>query len=695
MDAPNPSADHYWCAGPEDEFAAAYWSKVDAQGGLSGYGALASLQRLARRHYFGALPINFIGELPVSSMATRSGDQGQNTEIRVNQFHCCINAKHQIVVAPKLAWGCQATNTNAQSMADADRGASILEYVWKSTPLEMMAEEAEKQSELDGEHFVVTLFNPIGGKMKRMVHPETGQTLEPGAKDEEGKPIPGRIEYEGDFTAYSVPSWDVLRQANAKSWEASPWRSAKIPRNRWDLIAQYPAMKEEILKVPAATTTIGDQSSLVSTSDPDSVVCHYFFHDKTPAVPRGLQAVLLSATCVLQFEELEKCYEHSPVSRCVAKNLPGTPYGYTSSWEGMGIQDLITDVESSLATNIVTFAKQMISAESGTDLPVDQIGNGPSVLYRNPGSEAPEAVQLYAVTAEMLQQPGRYTQSMRAVFGLNDMAFGEPPQGPPNAQAWALLATANITNNSDEQRHYIDFVRSIGRSVLSIIKEKYSEPRKVAIVGKFGPATPEQDTFDQGDFEGIDDVQVTIDNPLMQTAAGRLPIAQMFMDAGFVQVPEQLESVVATGKLEPMTQVLRNEKNWIATENEMILKGEVPAAMLSDSHQLHIREHKDAMFVPNGRTDQATINAYNAHFQQHVNLAMQMTPQLAQLLGQAVPAPAPMPGAPPGGPSSGPPSKKAAPALKPPGAEAQGEAAKIPVPSAPQGTQPNPAGGPV
>lgn len=684
----------YWCSQDQEAFAKSYFAKVASQTGIDSYGALTSLQRLAYRHYYGALPIGFVGEMPSSAMATRAGNQGENVEIRVNQFHIHVNAKHQIIVAPKLAWGCQATNTNAQSMADASRGASILEFVWKSGPYEQMAISANFGAGLAGEEFLFTYWNKQAGKAQRFVD-ENGQPVVQGAVGPDGQPVKGQVEYQGDIDVYAVPSWDMLRQHGAKSYEASPWGSVKIPRNRYDLIAQYPDMSAEILKIPAATTSTGNQSSLSTGSDPDTVICHYFFHKKVPSLPLGLQAVLLSADCVLEFMALEPCYEHSPIHRFRAKDLKGTPYAYTSAWEAMAIQDLYTDLQSSLATNIVTFAKQMVIAEAGTDLPPDQLGNGPSIIYKPKGSQDPKALDLASAQPEMFKHLDRMKGEMRSTFALNDMAMGEPPQGPPNAQAWALLATANITNNSDEQRNYIEGVRSVGRSMLAIIKAKMDSPRKASIVGNFGAAVPQQEEYDKNSFQGIDDVSVEIDNPLMQTAAGRLPISQMYIDQGFVQVPEQLESLVTTGKLEPMTQVLRNELIFIASENEAILAGNVPSAMITDSHQMHIREHKDAMFIPNGRTNPKVIEAYNAHQQQHFQLALQSDPRILSLLGQAAPQQAaPPPGAggpPPGGPAGA--LKQANPALQPPGSAAQGEASKIRTPSNPIDSPVNPAAG--
>lgn len=654
----------YWCSLEEADFAKEYFSRIGL--GVAGVTFLQRLQLLAHRHFYGALPAEYIGDMPSAAEVTRSGEQGQNVEIRVNKFRAHVNAKHQIIVGPKLTWGAQATNTDAKSLADASRAASILEYMWKSGSFESDAVEAELGAILFGEEFLVTLWNAMGGEAKRY------------DKDS------GQIDYEGNIESVRVASWNVRRDPTARSYEESPWKSAIIPRNKWDLIAKYPAMRDAILAVPPAAV-IGAMvgSTVAPTTDPDKVLCHYFFHERRPSVPLGLQAVMLSADCILEFDALEKCYFRPPIHRCAASTLKGTPYAYTSAWEAMAIQDLMTDIQGSLATNIVTFGKQMLSAESDTDLPVAQLGNGPLIVYRPKGTQPPTALVLAASPPESFKHLDRLNADQRQMLGLNDMAMGEPPQGPPNAQAWALLSTANVTNNSGEQRNFVDFVRSVGRSILAIVKEHFSVARKVAIVGVHGAAVPKQEEFDKADFEGIEDVMVEIANPLMQNTAGRLQIATMNIDRGFVQVPEQLEQLVTTGTMEPMTQTLRDELIYIAGENEELLSGAEVQAMITDSHQMHIREHKAVMFSADARKNPKIIAAASAHIYQHIGMATTTDPRVLALLGQAVPQPpAPPAGSSPGKP--GEPTKGPAETLQQPGAESQDKAQSIKLPTTPE-----------
>ncbi len=644
-------SERYWCDEDSDTFAKEYFSRIKGQ---QAGGFLSRLQRLAFRHFYGALPSGYVGDMPSSGEVQRSGDQGQNVDLRVNWLRAHANAKHQIIVAPKLAWGCQAGNTDSRSMADASRGATILEAEWKRGPYEQQAIAAMLSAIISSEKFVFTYWQSTAGKQSSFT-PEVPATNGVEAQ-------PAKVEYEGDIRSTPVATWDVFRDGTAKSWEGSPWKSVQIATLRWDLIAQYPGYREEILSAPSAPATqmLDGTGAAITVSNDDKVMCHYFFHERTPALPTGLQAVLLSPECVMQFEKLEPCYFVCPIHKFSAGDLEDSPWSYTDFWEAMASQNLATDIQGSLATNIVAFGKQIISAESDANLPIDQIGNGPMVIYRKPGSEPPSAIQLSAQPESAFKHLDSLKADQRLALGLNDVSMGEAPTGAPNAQAWALLATATVTANSGPQRSWVKGVQSMARSILEIFKEKVSVARKTAVVGVHGASVPKQEEWDKSDFEGFEDVTIEIANPLMQTAAGRIQIHDMYKAAGFIQTPEQLAMVVETGQLNPLTQILRNELILIAWENEEILQGRPPPVKISDSHQMHIREHRDPTFNPVGRASPEVNAAADKHINDHLNMLLSMDPRTLAIFGQAAPpAPPPPAGAPgaeskPGAPMSSP-----------------------------------------
>lgn len=610
----------YWAATEDpEEFGQSYFDRA-ASGIVAGTvnATVGLLQLLSHEHYYNALPTGFAGSLPSSAQINRAGEQGENVELTVNWLRSHINAKHQIVVAPTLAWEAQPTNTDSRSLADAARGSSILEYLWKSGTYAEQAVSAVLGSILYGEEFLFTYWSPTAGDQV--------------AYDQETQ----RVSYTGDLKCFNVSSWDVSRDPSAKTYEQSDWLSAHLAVNRWDLIAQFPDHKELILKAAAPLMAGIMGAGINGTTASDKVTAHYFFHKRTPACPKGVQAVLLNEDCVLEFQPLEKCYWKLPIHRVCAGELKGTPYAYSDVWECMAIQDLATDVQGSLATNIVSFGKQLISAESDQDLPVSQIGNGPLVLYRPKGSPPPVALQLTQSPPEAFKHLERLRADQRMILGLNDVAMGDAATQAPNAQAWALLSAAAITANSGLQRSYVKMVESVGRSMLAIFREKASYPRKVAIVGVHGPQLAHNEEYDCSTFEGIEDITVTAANPLSQTAAGRLQLVELFKP--FALTIEQTQSVAETGKLEPLTQGLRDELILIASENESILKGETPAVLITDSHQMHCREHKAATYAIDSRQDPKVTDAANAHIKAHLDVLLNpANAQILKIFGQAIP----------------------------------------------------------
>jgi hypothetical protein len=707
---PTAAEEKYWAARDPKEFAKEYFARIGQQTQGGAYGYLGKLQLIAQRHYWGALPSGYANDMPSSAEAGREGDQGNNVTTRANWIRDAGRARVQIITGPKLSWECTATTTDASSLTDASRGSLILESMWRNGPYESLARDAVEGANVFSEEFLFTPWDDYAGDAYGALpeQPAREATPEvPEQQNEDGSLTPhqpaqpaqpaqeAKVLYKGGVCAYPVAGWNVLRDTSAKSFEQSDWLTVRLDVNRYRLIAKYPAFKTEILKAPAPPlpTAMGISGvNLTTSTNTDKVQVHYFFHKRRPELPKGLQAVMLDADTVLSFDNLEDCYsEPNPfgaIHRMYDSSIKGTPFAYANFWEAMATQDIATDVNQSLATNIVTFGRQMISAVTGTDLAPDQIGNGPVVLYKKQGADDPKAIQLYAPNPEAFKHLDRLRSDIREAFGLNDLNFGEAPTGAPNAQAWALLSSASVTANSEMQSHYVDFVKSIGRSLLAIFKAKATWPQKIALVGKHGPSLATQDEFDKEDFTGISDVSVSIGNPLSQSTAGRLTIAQDEMKQGWVLVPEQYEQLIETGKSQPLTQGLRDELIHIASENEQMLEGETPPAMITDSHQMHVREHKAVSFNAAARANPAVIQAMNQHIQAHLTIMLNTDPRVLAALGQAAPQP---PQQPLGAPQ--PAATAAAKTLTAPGESQQDKTAEVKPPSPPQPPQqpqPNP-----
>ncbi len=140
-----------------------------------------------------------------------------------------------------------------------------------------------------------------------------------------------------------------------------------------------------------------------------------------------------------------------------------------------------------------------------------------------------------------------------------------------------------------------------------------------------------------------------IGNPIQQTAAGRMELAQLFNAAGFIKTPEQLLAVVETGRTDPLTQNLSNQLLLIAEENELIARGETPPVSLYDDARLHLLEHPSVIASMEARQTPGVIDALQAHCAEHIRVLQETDPAILQAIGQA-------PLAPPAPPQGGPPA---------------------------------------
>lgn len=635
----NNTDEMYWCDKAPADFADELCKRLGAELSPTQLGLQQLLLR-AGQYYYGALPwaVSDLGQYgPSSSFMQRTGNQGNQVTLKVNQARQNANAKHQIITNPALTWVAQAVNTDSKSMADAERGTDILENLWKQRGWEAQGISCVLEAIIFGESAVLDLWSHTAGEPLQYAE--------------------GQVLYAGDIRSWNVPTWDLFRDAGVKSYDESPWVCARLSRSKWELVAEYPGQRKEILaraSSPVSRAMVVPTVSPVGPGapDPDAVTVLYFFHRRLPVLPRGLQSVLLGPDLVLQHEPLSDCYaDPLPVHRIAAADILNTPWAYSDYWDSLALQELRDDVESALATNIVAFGRQLLSVEEGQNVSPLQVANGPVLLPRPRGSVPPVPLQFTAQPEGAFEHLDALKRAGREVMGLNDFVVGQVDSAQMNAQYAALMASLAIQQNSDLQKRYVKFTSVRGRGQLKTFRANASVPRKVAIVGEHGPQ--ESVSFTGKDFQALDDVYVTIGAPISQSTGGRLQIAQLNVDQGFVQTPEQLQQVVETGSLKPLTQGLGAELLYIAAENEALLRGEEPEVKITDSHQLHIREHRAPTWSEQARKNPQVNVASDSHIRKHLDFLLNTDPRILAAMGQAAPAPAaPPPGAAPGAQSA-------------------------------------------
>lgn len=617
----------------------------------------------AYQYHFGMSPHG----VHLTSGVSRSGEQGELAEVRVNHLRANSLTVLNLTVAPKITWIPVATNADSASTKQALSAASLLDYYWLDRDVSHYATQAVAHCIPLAEGFVFTPWDDFAGDVV---------AVEPGVPGEDGTPGEEKPIMSGDFAIYNVLSWDVMRDPSKRSWEQSPWFAVNLPQNKYELAARYPEKAEEIL----ACAVEGENDRRDAFGEIEDIPCWYFYHKRSPipVLKNGREAVVLSDGTVLRDGELT--YDSIPLHRVVPDEHFGTPFGYSQYHEGIGLQEATDSLTSAILTNQDAFARQMIAVERGEPFSPEDIG-GAKILYYT--GKKPEALQLTSSPAEAFRFTDILKQDLRRIQGVNDAVQGQlPGDAKLSGAALALLSSQAIQQNSTLQANYVRMVRSIGNCLLTEWKKRTPLPRKIKLVGRSSEFLCREQELSGEDLSNIKDVLVDIGNPLQQTHAGKMELAQMYLRTpGAVTSPEQIEQVVSTGRIEHLTRGSRDELILILDENEQIAEGNIPSVMIHDDHLRHGREHRSTLASVSARENPAIVKASIAHLHEHYKVFFgwpdpmfvppppdPMNPdadpespvmdplyreRMLILVGQQPPPAAPMMGGPPMGPPPG------------------------------------------
>lgn len=622
----------YWAASDASLIGEKLTSKIQAYASDALISGLSERQHRSFRYYFGLNPSG----IHATSQVLRGGENGELAQVRVNHSRALVNTLLNLIVAPKLVWQPKAVNIDYDSLRECELAAAILEYYWVERQVSRYTTRALEEAIVFAESFIHLDWQAAGGET--YAHDGEAETKT------------------GDIRVTNIPSWDVIRDPNKQSFDACDWFIVRFPENKWDLAAQHPEQAEQILNVPAESRL--DATGTMKTSDTDDVACHVLYHKRTPALPMGREVAFLADGTVLRDTELS--YETLPLFRVSAGEITGTPYGYTSFLDILGVQELMDSLHTTIASNQDALGGQTIIVEEGTEITPEQMAGGLKVITVPPNAMPPKALELLRTPAEIFTHLANLQKQQELLFGLNSVVRGEPQSGELSGSALALLQSQALQQSSTLQANYLRLVQTVGSSLLEIIKARADVPRQVALVGKSSSFLVTDVEYDRTSLQRVKKVQVDIGNPLSQTPAGRIEMAKELLNTGLIKTAEQYMMVLQTGRLEPLTQSLSHELLLIKSENEQLARGEIPPTIAIDDHMLHAREHRGVLANPEARRNPEVVQAVLNHLAEHEDLLYTTSPATLAMVGvppPMVPPPGAMGPQAPGGPAGAPPGQ--------------------------------------
>lgn len=561
--------------------------------------------------------------------------------LNVNHFRHKLKALLSLVTAQRVVPQPIAVNTDHKSQSQVNFSKNILKYIDHEKDVDAEFQDATESALVLGAAYIVREWDAKQGE-EFAKNPETGE-----------------IKYKGDIELGMYNWLDVIFDFANGSYKACPWKIVRKYVNRWDLVAKFPKHADKIKQIEIPPETKRHRlGHIINEHNEDVIPVYHFYHEKTAAIPNGRFTIFLNDDTALFDGPLP--YKRVPVSRIVSDKQLDSPFAYSVSMDLLPIQKVYNALCSAVCTNQAAFGVQNILIPREASIALTQLTEGLNAIYYDPSvtqGAKPEALNLLMNKREVFEWIEYLEQKMAQISGVNETIQGQPEANLKSGTALAFVASQALVFISPLSRSYHKLVSDTWTGILDILKEYATTPRMILISGLSNKA--EAKNFSNKDLVDIDRVIVEEGNPLTQTLAGRIQVAQDLVQAGLATKEEYL-NVLMTGQLEPVYKAENAQVMRIKEENEQLQKGRRVPVMSTDNHPLDIREHMVLLNSPEVRNDPNPNNpikeAVTAHVLEHLDQWAMMDPRLGVSLGipPAPPppnmAPPPLGGTPPGAP---------------------------------------------
>lgn len=568
-----------------------------------------------------------------------SGEQGEYVSLPVNHFSNLARHIYVMITANRPIMQARAINTDYKSLSQTYLANGILDYYMREKHLEDALKNAVEMAIVLGSGFIKMEWNATAGEMYD-ADDETGET-----------------QYEGEIEFANLSPLDVVFDGTKESFNHD-WYLCRTFKNRFDLSAKYPEFKDKILGKSTKSDSSIYRMSMFSNDDTDDIAVYEFFHKRTEALPDGRYMLFVDGDIVLLDAKLP--YRTMPLFRIAPATIMGTPYGYSPMFDIFPIQEAINTLYSTIMTNQSQFGVQNLFVPDNSNLVIESLDGGMNIIK---GNAPPEPLQLTNTPKEVFDFLNLLITSAETISGVNSTTRGNPEASLKSGTSLALVQSMSLQFVSGLQQSYIKMIEDVGTALIAILKDFAMTPKVIALVGRNNRTLLKEFTGDK--ISAINRVIVDVGNPLANSIAGRVEMAEQMMQMGIIKDARKYYEVLTTGRLDAAYEGEMDELLLIKRENELLLEGAAVQCSPLDQHSQHIAEHRAVLADPDLRTDFNLVRSVMDHIQDHMDALRNTDPALLQMIGEN-PLPPAAPMALPVDPNAPPPAPGEAPQAGPP-----------------------------
>lgn len=613
--------DYYWFSGEAKELADRLFPTKEGNA-VSKSSAIKQVWQRNLASYYSAM----IEPSSYDSSLNFGGAEGELVEMIVPMARSVTRQVVTIVTKQKLAFNVLADTTESGTLKDARLGTTLCKSVIQNQALDVSYERFVENNLVTGMGIFAWRWRTDMGEYFT-------------------EDMFGVSHYTGDIEVTVPNVWEI--DFDARIPDPKDWYWVQIPymHNRWDLIAQFPHLQEELKRIPSIDKSANSylKSYEDSPSSEDLIWVYCAYHKPTAALPEGRMIAYASPQCILM--DGINIYGRLPIAVSRPEALPNTSYGYPYLCNLLPAQEMLDNTISSIATNNSAFGVQAVKAARASNVAPEQIWGMNFFFYdkTSEGESGPEPINFTQSAPESWKFIDLLKGMILDLSMINSALRGDPPTGVTSGTAIATLTTTALESVASASKSARAALRELMLGAIDTYRRMASIERTLEIPGITNQM--ESKSFKGSDLDGIKDVQVIEMNPLMQTQMGRESQAEKLMQFGLITNIKGYFSIVEGAPVSELYQNELSQEDLVKRENEAMLSGEQVLCVNIDDHPYHIMMHSMLLNDNKIRMNSEMTRAVLAHIAEHFNQETQIDPSFAAMVrtGKAPQLPMGMP----------------------------------------------------
>lgn len=310
------------------------------------------------------------------------------------------------------------------------------------------------------------------------------------------------VKMTGDHCVYSPATENVWLDPDARRKQDVRWHIERIRMPLEEAIFRFPEYEKALVE-NAGSNDISEQSNQLVSSSPSSLVKEqnvdiYEYYEKALPINgmAGRRAFFLENGTPLKYGKNTHYKQRLPIKILTYNDVPNQVYGKSVIEYADRIQDMLNRLDASILDNIQAHGVIRMAIHESSDIEDEAISNSAWDYIKYGGSAPPHFIQSPQLMPDIWKFRESLNLAIQELFGINDSMLGIQRR-----EQSAISQQTSIESGTMVHRRlmvkYAKVTEELYQDALGIVKEHWSTPRQVLVLGK-------EKAFEAADFSGAD-----------------------------------------------------------------------------------------------------------------------------------------------------------------------------------------------